>query len=156
PHEVIVVNDGADAATEQVVRDVYPTFRVINIPQCGAAEARNVGARLAANDALLFLDDDDTLRHDAVEVLTTNLTAFPEAGASFGDHTFTDLVTGEHRPNHFAFLPHYERFRKVKPIRMTSDAALYGRALYRQLLYGNLLGQPWAVWRRVYNALGGF
>src|SRR5262249_34914319 len=108
PHEVIVVNDGADAATEQVVRDVYPTFRVINIPQCGAAEARNVGARLAANDALLFLDDDDTLRHDAVEVLTTNLTAFPEAGASFGDHTFTDLVTGEHRPNHFAFLPHYE------------------------------------------------
>jgi glycosyltransferase involved in cell wall biosynthesis len=156
PDQVVIVNDGGDIETERIVKEVYPTYDVVNIPQSGAATARNRGAEIAAHDILMFLDDDDALRPGAVEVLVANLMRFPEAAASFGDHTFTDLDTGEHRPNHFSFLAWYERFRRTPGIRVDQNATLYGRALYIALLKGNLLGQPWVVKRNVYQAIGGF
>jgi hypothetical protein len=104
----------------------------------------------------MFLDDDDTLRPQAVATLSHALHAFPEAMAAFGDHTFTDLSTGEHHPNHFEFLPHYARFRAALPIAQKEHTALYGRSLYKALLFGNLLGQPWVVRAEAYRAIGGF
>jgi glycosyltransferase involved in cell wall biosynthesis len=59
--EVIVVIDGPDAATEEVLRGVSdPRLKVIALDQpVGAARARNVAVESAQGDWIAFLDDDD-------------------------------------------------------------------------------------------------
>lgn len=155
--EIIIVNDGGCAETRISVEGLSPIIRVLDVPQGGAPSARNIGAREARGLVLMLLDDDDVLLDHAVETLLDALLAFPEAKASFCDHTFKDWVTGEYRENHFHVLPHYERFRRLIPEAQTeSKAMLFGRNLHDVLLQGNLLGQPWMVWRTVYLNLGGF
>jgi glycosyltransferase involved in cell wall biosynthesis len=62
--EVIVVNDGStDADSIEVLREQeavgYPQMRVLNIPNGGLANARNVGAELARGELVAFVDADD-------------------------------------------------------------------------------------------------
>jgi glycosyltransferase involved in cell wall biosynthesis len=155
--EIIVVNDGASVDTREAVASLDAGVSVIDQPQSGAAEARNVGARHAVCPVVMFLDDDDRLHPFAVEALIDCLIAFPAAKAAFCDHTFTDLTTGEHRSNHFHLLDHYARFRALVPDeRRDPNLMLFGRQLHDALLLGNLLVQPWMIWKDTYMALGGF
>lgn len=60
--EIIVVNNHVDVIADDFFCDIDPSgvVRVINaIPFCGASQARNIGASLASNSILSFLDDDD-------------------------------------------------------------------------------------------------
>lgn len=64
--EVIVVNDGStDSASLDVLREQEgkrPTgLRVLNIPNGGLANARNVGAQAAAGELVAFVDADDRI-----------------------------------------------------------------------------------------------
>ena len=58
--EAIVVDDGSADGSADALRALELSFplAVIEQPNSGAAEARNVGARAAAGEVLLFLDDD--------------------------------------------------------------------------------------------------
>jgi len=58
--EVIVVDDGSGDGTAAALRRLETPFPLIVVEQenQGAAQARNVGARAAAGELLLFLDDD--------------------------------------------------------------------------------------------------
>jgi GT2 family glycosyltransferase/peptidoglycan/xylan/chitin deacetylase (PgdA/CDA1 family) len=58
--EAIVVDDGSGDGTATALRALDPGFPLAVIEQAnqGAAEARNVGARAAKGELLLFLDDD--------------------------------------------------------------------------------------------------
>jgi GT2 family glycosyltransferase len=58
--ELIVVDDAAEAVTATVVEAFQGVVRItlLEQDQSGAATARNTGARAAAGDLLLFLDDD--------------------------------------------------------------------------------------------------
>ena len=58
--EAIVVDDGSGDGSADALRALELSFplTVIEQPNQGAAEARNVGARAAAGEVLLFLDDD--------------------------------------------------------------------------------------------------
>jgi glycosyltransferase involved in cell wall biosynthesis len=61
PEEILVVVDGADEETLEMLR-VNPasSVRVISVPKkLGAAEVRNIGVRAARSDWIAFLDDDD-------------------------------------------------------------------------------------------------
>jgi glycosyltransferase involved in cell wall biosynthesis len=158
--EIIVVNDGGSADTRAAVAELgSPAVTIVDRAQGGAPAARNHGANIAAGPVLMLLDDDDILHPYATEVLLKTLTAFPEARASFCDHTFKDMVTGEYRSDHFHQLPHYQRFRQLRPVAEIVGAdrmMLFGRNLHVALLEGNLLGQPWMIWRDTYLAIGGF
>jgi glycosyltransferase involved in cell wall biosynthesis len=158
PDEVIVVNDGGYAPTAEFVAARYPTVRVLNVPHGGAALARNRGAEAAAGRVLVFFDDDDVMLPHAVATLLGLLATFPEARAAHTDHTFTNTVTGEHHPNHHFFLPQYVRLRTARPLRAAGPDRVYapGGGLYRALLWGNLLQQPWAMYRDAFLAVGGF
>lgn len=155
PAEVLVVNDGGFADTTAFVREHYPAARVLDIPHGGAAAARNTGVEAAAGPVVVLLDDDDTLRPTGVEVLVRTLTTFPEARAAHADHTFTDLRTGFHQPNHHA-TPAFARLARVRPRREAGGVRLFDKRLYYAMLSGNLLQQPWAVYRDAYRAVGGF
>ena len=66
-YEVIVVDDDASSATPDVVAEALATgchLTLVAQNQEGAARARNQGARRAAGDLLLFLDDDILVEPD--------------------------------------------------------------------------------------------
>lgn len=59
-YELIVVSDGSQDGTEQLLNDLETPLRLIPVCQGnqGAAVARNTGWQRAAGDIILFLDDD--------------------------------------------------------------------------------------------------
>lgn len=60
-YEVIVVDDGAEAITAEIVRELAgrgPALRLEAQEQRGAARARNRGARVASGELVVFCDDD--------------------------------------------------------------------------------------------------
>lgn len=58
--EVLVLDDGSDDNTEEVVREI-PDERIgyEKLQRSGAARARNIGAKKASGEMLIFLDSDD-------------------------------------------------------------------------------------------------
>lgn len=69
-YEVIVVDDGSNDDTRQVVESFQsklPNFIYHYQENGGAAKARNTGAGIASYDLLLFIDDDILLTDDSLE-----------------------------------------------------------------------------------------
>jgi glycosyltransferase involved in cell wall biosynthesis len=157
PDEVVVVDDCSTDGTGDWVRQHYPEVRVVrpekNLRTSGA---RNFGAASAANETLVFLDHDDELLPHAVATLTKNLQDFPEARASFADHTYVNHASGVRFDNHHTAQPAFHRMRQIAVRQDRGTARLYGRPMYYALLHGNLLQQPWAVNRQTFLDLGGF
>lgn len=157
PDEVVVVDDCSTDGTGDWVREHYPEVRVVrpgaNLRTSGA---RNFGAKAAGGGVLAFLDHDDELLPHALEVLLDNLRAFPAARASFADHIYVNHATGVRYDNHHTARPEFGRLRGVPAIETRGTARLYGRPMYHALLRGNLLQQPWAVYRQSFLDLGGF
>lgn len=64
--EIIVINDSKTREVE--IAQVYQNkITVINNPKSGVASARNLGARYAKADLLLFLDDDMLIAQDNIQ-----------------------------------------------------------------------------------------
>ena len=154
--EVVVVNDGGHAPTTEFVRAEFPTVRLIDAPHGGAAAARNLGARETTGEVLVFFDDDDVMEPHAVGTLLGLLADFPAARAAFTDHALENRLTGERVPDHHTANPAFARLSEVPVLARRGDARLYGRAMFTALLRGNLLQQPWAVYRETFYAIGGF
>jgi glycosyltransferase involved in cell wall biosynthesis len=156
--EIVVVDDASTDGTGAWVREHYPTVRVIFCEQNGGTStARNRGASEATGDVLVFLDHDDELLPHALATLRELLALFPEARAAYADHRYTNLVTGVHYDNHHSAQAAFARLRQIPVRRRLPQGRLYaGRAMYRALLRGNLLQQPWAIYRDTFLALGGF
>jgi GT2 family glycosyltransferase len=157
PDEIVVVDDCSPDGTGAWVKQHYPMAAVVRAPRnLGTSAARNLGARAARGETLIFLDHDDELFPEAVATLLGLRRAFPQAGAFFADHTYTNYVNGVHFPNHHEAQPGFARMRGIAPMEKNACGRLYGHAMYRALLRGNLLQQPWAIEREVYHKVGGF
>ena len=74
--ELIVVDDGSSDDTSDVASS-YPVTRLIRQPNQGVSAARNAGLSQASGDYVVFLDADDRLLPDAVEVGVRCLEAHP-------------------------------------------------------------------------------
>ena len=89
--EVIVVDDGSTDNTIAVVRGIRdPRLRLITNDSAGVSAARNLGARYAGGDWLLFLDADDRLRAGAVAALLAAAREAPRAVLVYGDYNTID------------------------------------------------------------------
>lgn len=67
--EILIVNDGSTdpqslEVLDQLRRQAGDRFRILDIPNGGLANARNVGAREASGDLLAFVDADDKIGPD--------------------------------------------------------------------------------------------
>jgi glycosyltransferase involved in cell wall biosynthesis len=81
PFEVIVVDDGSEDQTKEVVgesRDLLPALHYLRQENAGAGAARNAGVRRASGDLIVFVDDDMWVEPDHLE-------RHAEARALFGD-----------------------------------------------------------------------
>jgi glycosyltransferase involved in cell wall biosynthesis len=94
--EIIVVDDGSRDHPEAVTRTV-PGVRLIQQPNAGLAAARNTGWRAATSEFVVFLDADDRLLPNALQVNVERLAAEPEAGFSYGAYINVDATTGRRR-----------------------------------------------------------
>lgn len=83
PHEIIVVDDGSTDATPDVCRAHAATIDYIRLENGGVARARNIGARRATGDLLLFLDADDILLPHALATLAEGIQR-EGAGVTYG------------------------------------------------------------------------
>jgi glycosyltransferase involved in cell wall biosynthesis len=94
--EVIVVDDGSTDVTIAIVGSIRDDrLRLVRNGSTGVSAARNLGARLASGNWLLFLDADDRLRRDAVATLMEAARTAPRAVLVYGDY---DLIDSDGRP----------------------------------------------------------
>jgi glycosyltransferase involved in cell wall biosynthesis len=101
--EVIVVDDGSEDATHEVLERYESSVRCIRQRHQGLSAARNAGYREAQGEFILFLDSDDGLRPDAISRFVAAMEEQPELGLVYSawqqigeDET---QVFGEVHPN---------------------------------------------------------
>jgi len=89
--EVIVVDDGSSDETVAIVRAIRdPRLYLMTNDSAGVSAARNLGARHAGGEWLLFLDADDRLRPGAVAALLATARDAPRAVLVYGDYNTID------------------------------------------------------------------
>ncbi|MFK7742927.1 MAG: glycosyltransferase family 2 protein, partial [Planctomycetota bacterium] len=80
PEEVIVVDNHSDDRSREVVAERYPNVRLVDTGfNGGPCHARNVGAREASHEQLLFVDNDVVLHEGALARLVARMAADPKA-----------------------------------------------------------------------------
>lgn len=77
--EVIIVNDYNKNDIELAQSNKIPYIKVFNNPKQGVASARNLGAKEAHSDKLLFVDDDMILNRSAIKKAIDFLETYPNA-----------------------------------------------------------------------------
>ncbi|MFI2103372.1 CDP-glycerol glycerophosphotransferase family protein [Isoptericola sp. NPDC019693] len=97
--EVIVVDDGSPDRSIEVVNAIAARdrrVRVVRQENAGLGAARNTGVRHARGAMLCFVDSDDTVPPNAVEVMLTSLT---RSGSDFAVGALVrDTSAGKHMP----------------------------------------------------------
>lgn len=78
--EVVVVDDGSTAETEQGLRRFRDAIRYVRQSNAGLNPARNHGLRLVTGDYVALLDDDDIWLPFKTRLLMAALMRFPNAG----------------------------------------------------------------------------
>jgi glycosyltransferase involved in cell wall biosynthesis len=104
-HEIVVVDDGSTDDTSEVASR-YPSVRLIRQENRGLSAARNAGLAQSRGEHVVFLDSDDRLLPEALEVGVRELEAHPRCAFVFGRWN-NIAMDGSARPT--PHRPHVER-----------------------------------------------
>ncbi len=66
--EILVINDGSCDNTELIIRKNYPSINLFTTKNSGVSKARNLGLQNATGDYVIFLDSDDELCLNALDL----------------------------------------------------------------------------------------
>jgi len=95
--EIVVVDDGSPDDTARVATR-YPRVRCVRQPNRGLSAARNAGLRASAGEYVVFLDADDRLTLDALELGVREMALHPDCAFVAGEHDLID-EKGAHLPS---------------------------------------------------------
>jgi glycosyltransferase involved in cell wall biosynthesis len=89
--EVIVINDGSQDATLEIVEQLQDTrLQVFSYPNAGSSASRNRGIALASSEYISFIDADDLWTTDKLEAQFKALEANPQAAVAYSWSDFID------------------------------------------------------------------
>ena len=124
--ELLIVDDGSTDETEQVVSDlqtVHPNaFRYIRKENGGAASARNCGIENSQGKFLLFLDADDELEDQALQMLIKHIGERPETQVVIAAH-WSLSADGKKRLHTPPAIPH-DSFQRLKAYLLDKQIAV--------------------------------
>ena len=121
--EVIVVADGDTDGSWQVAQDWGARVLRLSSPS-GPARARNLGAKEARGDILLFIDADVTVPRNIIEHITTIMSAEPHVAAVIGSYDDHPAATN--------FLSQYKNlFHHYVHQTSSQDASTFGGLVAR-------------------------
>lgn len=99
-NEVIVVDDRSSDNSAEIVRK-FPVKLIQNQRNSGPTKTRNIGARQATGDYLLFLDGDAIIDKNYIPTLTNFISSHPFAGVVSGK--VVESSTGERMWYNFGY-----------------------------------------------------
>lgn len=85
PQEIIVVDDGSEDRTGEVLARYSPRVTSLRIPNSGDLAARNVGLRAARGDLVAFCDSDDLWRPNFLARMATFWQVEPRTKVAYSD-----------------------------------------------------------------------
>ncbi len=112
--EHVVVMDGIPVASDRLrifASSLPHPVRFVSLPKVGRSAAGNAGVAAASGSLLMFLDDDDLLFADHVEVLERALRSVPRAAAAYSRsfEATVDRVNGQLGPEKSLEVPQLHR-----------------------------------------------
>ncbi len=87
-HEIIVVDDGSDDGTPQVLAGYRERVQYVRKENGGKPSAVNLGLSMAQGDLIWIFDDDDAALPDAIEQRQQVLAQPPEAAFVYSPHFY--------------------------------------------------------------------
>ncbi|RYZ20270.1 MAG: glycosyltransferase, partial [Sphingobacteriales bacterium] len=129
--EIIVVDDGSKDDTAAVCREFGGNVQYIRVERVGLPAARNIGAQYASGDYLVFLDADDFLYAEALQINLYFFDYYPAAVMVSGGHdriSQTGELLSTH-PGRTVTDDNYEALLQGNYIAM-EGAAMYRRELF--------------------------
>ncbi|HWG72588.1 MAG TPA: glycosyltransferase family 2 protein [Acidimicrobiales bacterium] len=129
PASVLIVNDASSDSTGEWLETLRnPLIRSWRLePGQGGSAARNIGLGHVETPLVLFLDDDDLLRPDALATLAAAMTANPTAAGAAGAFARFGASSG--------------------PVRNLHPRVRLNRPVWRELLFGWNMPPSALLWR---------
>lgn len=94
PDEIIVVDDGStDDTWERLQRYTQPVVALRHQVNQGRAAARNTGLKHCTADLICFLDSDDLLTPESIELRASWLESHPRTGIVYGRTRSVDMAS---------------------------------------------------------------
>lgn len=153
--EIIVVDDGSKDGTADVLRSFGRRIVVIEKDNGGVAASRNLGTRAASGEFVVWMDHDDLMVPERIQIQIEALRYDPSIGLVSSD--FSAFTTGEvdfessHIASYYSALQRlgglqkiYSQTRLMNAGSKLADAQLTVRSgsIYESLISGNFVHPP--------------
>ncbi|MEN9893345.1 MAG: hypothetical protein RLY78_3640 [Pseudomonadota bacterium] len=142
--DIVVVNDGSHDGTAEVLRHYGDRLTVIDVPNGGVAQARNLGLARTRGELIALLDADDVWRAHKLSAQIDALRRHPDVDFTCCDYEAVHPAIGP-RDTHFEHVRrlHPPVFNRVvpRPVRTLIDINFVGtcsNVLFRRSLLGRV------------------